>query len=42
MPLPLNASEILVPTVKVVKSAKETPESSLAGSPDTESPVVSE
>lgn len=40
MPLPLTASETLVPRVKEVKSAQETPESSLAGSPDTESPVL--
>ncbi|XP_026642779.1 pericentriolar material 1 protein isoform X1 [Microtus ochrogaster] len=40
MPLPLTASEALVPRVKEVKSAQETPESSLAGSPDTESPVL--
>ncbi|XP_052608067.1 pericentriolar material 1 protein isoform X10 [Peromyscus californicus insignis] len=40
MPLPLTASETLVPNVKEVKSAQETPESSLAGSPDTESPVL--
>ncbi|XP_059100347.1 pericentriolar material 1 protein isoform X10 [Peromyscus eremicus] len=40
MPLPLTASETLVPDVKEVKSAQETPESSLAGSPDTESPVL--
>nr|XP_042118712.1 pericentriolar material 1 protein isoform X19 [Peromyscus maniculatus bairdii] len=39
-PLPLTASETLVPNVKEVKSAQETPESSLAGSPDTESPVL--
>lgn len=40
VPLPLTASETLVPRVKEVKSAQETPESSLAGSPDTESPVL--
>ncbi|XP_029388123.1 pericentriolar material 1 protein isoform X4 [Mus pahari] len=40
LPLPLTASESLVPRVKEVKSAQETPESSLAGSPDTESPVL--
>ncbi|XP_034376659.1 pericentriolar material 1 protein isoform X9 [Arvicanthis niloticus] len=40
MPLPLTASETLVPRVKEIKSAQETPESSLAGSPDTESPVL--
>nr|XP_048297652.1 pericentriolar material 1 protein isoform X7 [Myodes glareolus] len=40
MPLPLTASEAVVPRVKEVKSAQETPESSLAGSPDTESPVL--
>ncbi|XP_051025492.1 pericentriolar material 1 protein isoform X2 [Acomys russatus] len=40
LPLPLTASETLVPKVKEVKSAQETPESSLAGSPDTESPVL--
>ncbi|XP_029336879.1 pericentriolar material 1 protein isoform X5 [Mus caroli] len=40
LPLPLAASETLVPRVKEVKSAQETPESSLAGSPDTESPVL--
>ncbi|XP_006996733.2 pericentriolar material 1 protein isoform X33 [Peromyscus maniculatus bairdii] len=39
-PLPSTASETLVPNVKEVKSAQETPESSLAGSPDTESPVL--
>ncbi|XP_036750064.2 pericentriolar material 1 protein isoform X11 [Manis pentadactyla] len=39
-PLPLTESETLVPRVKEVKSAQETPESSLAGSPDTESPVL--
>nr|XP_025840350.1 pericentriolar material 1 protein isoform X16 [Vulpes vulpes] len=39
-PLPLPEIETLVPTVKEVKSAQETPESSLAGSPDTESPVL--
>ncbi|XP_052018334.1 pericentriolar material 1 protein isoform X10 [Apodemus sylvaticus] len=40
VPIPLTASETLVPRVKEVKSAQETPESSLAGSPDTESPVL--
>ncbi|XP_036022496.1 pericentriolar material 1 protein isoform X7 [Onychomys torridus] len=40
MPLPLPASETLVPNAKEVRSARETPESSLAGSPDTESPVL--
>ncbi|XP_077705013.1 pericentriolar material 1 protein isoform X9 [Canis aureus] len=40
LPLPLPEIETLVPTVKEVKSAQETPESSLAGSPDTESPVL--
>ncbi|CAH6787241.1 Pcm1 [Phodopus roborovskii] len=40
MPLSLTASETVVPRVKEVKSAQETPESSLAGSPDTESPVL--
>lgn len=40
MPLPLTEIETLVPRVKEVKSAQETPESSLAGSPDTESPVL--
>nr|XP_036851615.1 pericentriolar material 1 protein [Manis javanica] len=39
-PLPLTEIETLVPRVKEVKSAQETPESSLAGSPDTESPVL--
>lgn len=39
-PLPLTEIETLVPRVKEVKSAPETPESSLAGSPDTESPVL--
>ncbi|XP_077628522.1 pericentriolar material 1 protein isoform X6 [Crocuta crocuta] len=39
-PLPLTEIETLVPAVKEVKSAQETPESSLAGSPDTESPVL--
>ncbi|XP_030869579.3 pericentriolar material 1 protein isoform X14 [Gorilla gorilla gorilla] len=41
-PLPLRLPEMepLVPRVKEVKSAQETPESSLAGSPDTESPVL--
>lgn len=38
--LPLTEIETLVPKVKEVKSAPETPESSLAGSPDTESPVL--
>ncbi|XP_030168058.1 pericentriolar material 1 protein isoform X15 [Lynx canadensis] len=40
LPLPLTEIETLVPAVKEVKSAQETPESSLAGSPDTESPVL--
>ena len=40
MPLLLTASETLVPRVKEVKSAQESPESSLAGSPDTESQVL--
>ncbi|XP_060237632.1 pericentriolar material 1 protein isoform X3 [Meriones unguiculatus] len=40
LPLALTANETLVPRVKEVKSAQETPESSLAGSPDTESPVL--
>ncbi|XP_064333585.1 pericentriolar material 1 protein isoform X9 [Camelus dromedarius] len=40
LPLPLTEIETLVPRVKEVKSAQETPESSLAGSPDTESPVL--
>lgn len=40
MPLPLTASETLVPRVKEAKSAQDTPESSLPGSPDTESPVL--
>ncbi|XP_037687141.1 pericentriolar material 1 protein isoform X3 [Choloepus didactylus] len=40
LPLPLTEIESLVPRVKEVKSAQETPESSLAGSPDTESPVL--
>nr|KAF6460824.1 pericentriolar material 1 [Molossus molossus] len=40
LPLPLTEIETLVPRVKEVKSAPETPESSLAGSPDTESPVL--
>ncbi|XP_039695214.1 pericentriolar material 1 protein isoform X22 [Pteropus medius] len=40
LPLPLTEIETLVPKVKEVKSAQETPESSLAGSPDTESPVL--
>ncbi|XP_019593551.2 pericentriolar material 1 protein isoform X23 [Rhinolophus sinicus] len=40
LPLPLPEIETLVPKVKEVKSAQETPESSLAGSPDTESPVL--
>ncbi|KAM8786322.1 pericentriolar material 1 protein isoform 1-T1 [Rhynchonycteris naso] len=39
LPLPLTEIESLVPRVKE-KSAQETPESSLAGSPDTESPVL--
>lgn len=38
--LPLTEIETLVPRVKEVKSAPETPDSSLAGSPDTESPVL--
>nr|XP_044997542.1 pericentriolar material 1 protein isoform X4 [Jaculus jaculus] len=37
---PLPEIETLVPRVKEVKSVQETPESSLAGSPDTESPVL--
>ncbi|XP_058576046.1 pericentriolar material 1 protein isoform X15 [Neofelis nebulosa] len=40
LPLPLPEIDTLVPAVKEVKSAQETPESSLAGSPDTESPVL--
>lgn len=40
LPLSLNENETIVPRVKEVKSAQETPESSLAGSPDTESPVL--
>ncbi|KAM5264802.1 pericentriolar material 1 protein isoform 2-T2 [Ctenodactylus gundi] len=40
LPFPLTEVETLVPRVKEVKSAQETPESSLAGSPDTESPVL--
>ncbi|XP_012580357.1 PREDICTED: pericentriolar material 1 protein isoform X8 [Condylura cristata] len=40
LPLPLTEIETLVPKVKDMKSAQETPESSLAGSPDTESPVL--
>ncbi|XP_013364053.1 PREDICTED: pericentriolar material 1 protein isoform X3 [Chinchilla lanigera] len=40
LPLPLPEIETLMPRVKEVKSAQETPESSLAGSPDTESPVL--
>ncbi|XP_031195467.1 pericentriolar material 1 protein isoform X8 [Mastomys coucha] len=40
MPLSLTASETLVPRVKEAKSAQDTPESSLPGSPDTESPVL--
>ncbi|XP_058905395.1 pericentriolar material 1 protein isoform X30 [Kogia breviceps] len=40
LPLPLTEIETLVPRVKEVKSAQQTPESSLAGSPDTESPVL--
>ncbi|XP_054980527.1 pericentriolar material 1 protein isoform X2 [Sorex araneus] len=40
LPLSLNENETVVPRVKEVKSAQETPESSLAGSPDTESPVL--
>ncbi|XP_022426775.1 pericentriolar material 1 protein isoform X10 [Delphinapterus leucas] len=40
LPLPLTEIETLVPRVKEVKSTQETPESSLAGSPDTESPVL--
>ncbi|XP_012518362.1 PREDICTED: pericentriolar material 1 protein [Propithecus coquereli] len=40
LPLPFTEIETLVPRVKEVKSAQETPESSLAGSPDTESPVL--
>lgn len=40
LPLSLNENDTVVPRVKEVKSAQETPESSLAGSPDTESPVL--
>ncbi|XP_033621292.1 pericentriolar material 1 protein isoform X14 [Fukomys damarensis] len=40
LPLPLTEIATLVPRLKEVKSAQETPESSLAGSPDTESPVL--
>ncbi|XP_048186871.1 pericentriolar material 1 protein isoform X6 [Perognathus longimembris pacificus] len=40
LPVPLTEMETLVPKVKEVKSTQETPESSLAGSPDTESPVL--
>ncbi|XP_036911142.1 pericentriolar material 1 protein isoform X12 [Sturnira hondurensis] len=40
LPLPLTETETLVPRVKEVKSAQETPESSLAGSSDTDSPVL--
>ncbi|XP_058525869.1 pericentriolar material 1 protein isoform X3 [Ochotona princeps] len=40
LPLPLTEMETLGPRVKETKSAQETPESSLAGSPDTESPVL--
>ncbi|XP_064224700.1 pericentriolar material 1 protein isoform X16 [Aotus nancymaae] len=40
LPLPVPEIETLVPRVKEVKSGQETPESSLAGSPDTESPVL--
>lgn len=40
LPLPLTEMETLGPQVKEIKSAQETPESSLAGSPDTESPVL--
>ncbi|XP_019520300.1 PREDICTED: pericentriolar material 1 protein [Hipposideros armiger] len=40
LPLPLPEIETVVPKVKEIKSAQETPESSLAGSPDTESPVL--
>ncbi|KAL6080771.1 hypothetical protein STEG23_016044, partial [Scotinomys teguina] len=40
VPLSLPASETSGPRVREVKSAQETPESSLAGSPDTESPVL--
>lgn len=38
--LPLSEIETLVPRAKEVKSAPETPDSSLPGSPDTESPVL--
>ncbi|KAM9622259.1 pericentriolar material 1 protein isoform 3-T5 [Trichechus inunguis] len=40
LPLPFPEGDTLVPGVKEAKSAQETPESSLAGSPDTESPVL--
>ncbi|XP_012880932.1 PREDICTED: pericentriolar material 1 protein isoform X2 [Dipodomys ordii] len=40
LPIPLTEIETIVPKVKEVKSTQETPESSLAGSPDTESPVL--
>ncbi|XP_054422107.1 pericentriolar material 1 protein [Pteronotus mesoamericanus] len=40
LPLPLTEIETLVPRVKEIKSAQETPESSLAGSSDTDSPVL--
>ncbi|KAM9194326.1 pericentriolar material 1 protein isoform 4-T6 [Dugong dugon] len=40
LPLPFSEGDTLVPGVKEAKSAQETPESSLAGSPDTESPVL--
>ncbi|XP_062933467.1 pericentriolar material 1 protein isoform X4 [Cynocephalus volans] len=40
LPLPLTEIATVVPKDKEVKSAQETPESSLAGSPDTESPVL--
>uniref|UniRef100_K9IPE1 Putative pericentriolar material 1 protein n=1 Tax=Desmodus rotundus TaxID=9430 RepID=K9IPE1_DESRO len=40
LPLPLTETETLVPRVKEMKSAQETPESSLAGSSDTDSPVL--
>ncbi|KAM4837025.1 pericentriolar material 1 protein isoform 5-T7 [Thomomys bottae] len=40
LPIPLAEIETLVPKIKEVKSTQETPESSLAGSPDTESPVL--
>nr|XP_058145927.1 pericentriolar material 1 protein isoform X3 [Dasypus novemcinctus] len=39
-PFPITEIESLVPRIKEVKSARETPESSLAASPDTESPVL--